>query len=291
MGIVGLGMAAIIYFRFMLVPMTMAYFLTFVLGPMIDFLSQRPLVCLGRVFCKIKKLPRDEALVEWRKEHPTRPMPDATDVEYPFDNSVGRMCHAVPPSKTQGPVTELLYTGQLPFPIALLMMFAIVCATLYIVFAFVQRDLSLVLSDPIFVASLKDVLNALLAYLKNDAGVILDVNVEELLPPPCFPDDPEWVESYPNHWQTCERMSNVSAVRFEGSTDEFLVFLGPWLLRSTSLCALPLILQSPPYQVVIVSIKALTRAVPAEQVHLAGERLGAHHHALPLLAGRALRPH
>lgn len=221
-------MSGIIYFRFMLVPMTMAYFLTFVLGPMIDFLSQRPLVCFGRVYCKIKKLPYDKALTEWRKEHPTRPMPEPSDVEYPFDNSVGRMCHSVPPSKVQGVIAELIAVGQMPFPLALTMMFSIVCATLYVVFAFVQRDLNLVLSDPIFVASLKDVLNGLLRYLKNDIGVILDMNVEELLPPPCYPNDADWVEAYPNHLD-CERMSNISAVRFEGTTDEFLVFLAPYI--------------------------------------------------------------
>jgi hypothetical protein len=64
----GLLMSAVIYFRFMLVPMTMAYFLTFVLGPIIDFVSQRPLVCLGHVYCKIKKLPREQAKVEWEKK-------------------------------------------------------------------------------------------------------------------------------------------------------------------------------------------------------------------------------
>eukprot|EP01043_Picozoa_sp_COSAG02_P053036 COSAG02_NODE_5804_length_4024_cov_5.645860_2_plen_384_part_00 len=136
--------------------------------------------------------------------------------------------HDVPPSKVQGVIAELIAVGQMPFPLALTMMFSIVCATLYVVFAFVQRDLNLVLSDPIFVASLKDVLNGLLRYLKNDIGVILDMNVEELLPPPCYPNDADWVEAYPNHLD-CERMSNISAVRFEGTTDEFLVFLAPYI--------------------------------------------------------------
>lgn len=208
--------------------MTMAYFLTFVLGPIIDFVSQRPLVCLGRVYCKINKLPYDRALVQWRTKHPYRPMPHPNDVEYPFDDSARNMCYSVPPSKSRGTLVELFTVGQMPFPLALMMMFVIVCATLYVVFAFVQRDLSLVLEDPIFVASLKDVLNGLLDYLKNDMGFILEVSTEELLPPPCFPDNPEWVESYPNHLE-CERMSNISAVRFEGTVEEFMVFLAPYI--------------------------------------------------------------
>jgi hypothetical protein len=45
-----------VYFRFILVPLTMAYFLTFLLGPVIDLLAQRPLICVGQVCCKIAKL-------------------------------------------------------------------------------------------------------------------------------------------------------------------------------------------------------------------------------------------
>ena len=42
---------SLIYFRFVLVPLVMAYFLTFLLGPIHDVLIQRPLVCCGYVFC------------------------------------------------------------------------------------------------------------------------------------------------------------------------------------------------------------------------------------------------
>lgn len=44
-------LGALIYFRFILVPMTMAYFLTFLLGPVQDLLIQRPLVCCNMVCC------------------------------------------------------------------------------------------------------------------------------------------------------------------------------------------------------------------------------------------------
>lgn len=44
-------LGALIYFRFILVPMTMAYFLTFLLGPVQDLLIQRPLVCCNLVCC------------------------------------------------------------------------------------------------------------------------------------------------------------------------------------------------------------------------------------------------
>jgi predicted PurR-regulated permease PerM len=230
----GLLMSAVIYFRFMLVPMTMAYFLTFVLGPIIDFVSQRPLVCLGHVYCKIKKLPREQAKVEWEKKcreekWGKRPLPHTTDIDYPYEEATGRCCHAVPPTETQGTLAELIAVGQLPFPLALTMMFLIVVFTLYTVFAFVQRDISVVMEDPIFVRNLKDVLDELFKYLERDIGVILDVNTEELLPPPCFPDNDEWVEKFPTYAQGCERMSNISAVRFEGSVDEFLVFMEPYI--------------------------------------------------------------
>ena len=41
----------LIYFRFILVPLVMAYFLTFLLGPIQDFLVQRPLICCNMVYC------------------------------------------------------------------------------------------------------------------------------------------------------------------------------------------------------------------------------------------------
>ena len=44
-------LGALIHFRFIMVPMTMAYFLTFLLGPIQDTLIQRPLVCCGFVAC------------------------------------------------------------------------------------------------------------------------------------------------------------------------------------------------------------------------------------------------
>ena len=42
---------SLIYFRFVLVPLVMAYFLTFLLGPIHDVLIQRPLLCNGFVLC------------------------------------------------------------------------------------------------------------------------------------------------------------------------------------------------------------------------------------------------
>ena len=44
-------LGSLIYFSFILVPMTMAYFLTFLLGPLQDLLIQRPLVCCNLVIC------------------------------------------------------------------------------------------------------------------------------------------------------------------------------------------------------------------------------------------------
>lgn len=44
-------LTALIYFRFILVPLTMAYFLTFLLGPIQDTLIQRPMICCDFVLC------------------------------------------------------------------------------------------------------------------------------------------------------------------------------------------------------------------------------------------------
>jgi hypothetical protein len=41
------------YFRFILVPLMMAWFMTFVLAPILDILEQRPLIVCGLTFCKL----------------------------------------------------------------------------------------------------------------------------------------------------------------------------------------------------------------------------------------------
>eukprot|EP01052_Picozoa_sp_SAG31_P044633 SAG31_NODE_7856_length_1582_cov_1.328388_2_plen_214_part_00 len=44
-------LAAVVYFGFILIPLAMAYFLTFLFGPIQDILIQRPLLCAGLVVC------------------------------------------------------------------------------------------------------------------------------------------------------------------------------------------------------------------------------------------------
>jgi hypothetical protein len=111
------------------------------------------------------------------------------------------------------------------------MMFLIVAGSLYLVVGFVARDVNLVLADPIFILNLKDVLNSELRYLQNEMGIILDVNTDELLPTPCFPNNADWFEEYKSFATEdggCTQLSNISAVRFDGNMDEFAVFAGPY---------------------------------------------------------------
>ena len=42
---------ATVYFSYILVPLMMAWFLTFLVGPIVDLLEQRPLICAGRTLC------------------------------------------------------------------------------------------------------------------------------------------------------------------------------------------------------------------------------------------------
>lgn len=51
------------------VPMTMAYFLTFLLGPLLELFNARPLICCGRVNCGAKEYSDEEAQERWERKH------------------------------------------------------------------------------------------------------------------------------------------------------------------------------------------------------------------------------
>ena len=166
-----------IYFRYILVPLTMAYFLTFVLGPIIDFFTQRPLICLGRVFCRIKKLDEAAARVQWEKQYPRRALPHVTDPEYPFDRAWGRWCHAVPPASASENASQLLTVGKLPFPLALLATFALIATVFYMVFVFISHDIRIMVADEIFMSKVRGEAERGLQYLREEQMVALEKRV------------------------------------------------------------------------------------------------------------------
>jgi predicted PurR-regulated permease PerM len=58
----------IIYFTFILIPLTMAYFFTYVLGPIFDLFYQRPLLCCGEARC-YKRPPPDAVTLQQQHDY------------------------------------------------------------------------------------------------------------------------------------------------------------------------------------------------------------------------------
>ena len=172
--------AAVVYFRFILVPLTMAYFLTFLLGPLIDFMSQRPLVFMGKVYCKIVKLEPAAAKAAWEKRQIRgQPMPHLMDLAYPYDTSAV-CCHARPPRELPGYMPDVagagrqaLLTGKVPFPLALLGTLAFLGGFFYTLFYFVTKDIAAMLADEKFMDAIEDLMVDAKVFLETEHSILL----------------------------------------------------------------------------------------------------------------------
>ncbi len=175
----------IVWFRFILVPMTMAYFLTFLIGPIIDVMTQRPLILLGRVYCKINKLPADRAEEAWRNKKGTgkKPLPHPSHLEYPYDEGAGVCCHTLPPPRAGEPgvtAEQLNHTmhqwftvGKLPFPVALGLTIIFIFLFFRFAFLLISNDIQTVLQDEKFMDAFEELLQNAEWRLKHEAGIIV----------------------------------------------------------------------------------------------------------------------
>ena len=89
----GVLLSGLIYFRFILVPITMAYFLTFLLGPLMDYIYQRPLVTRcsrnkehPQVCCMVKHMDEVQAQAMWDEKHPDEPLPTKGNGKPDYDH-------------------------------------------------------------------------------------------------------------------------------------------------------------------------------------------------------------
>lgn len=133
-------MAGLIYFRFVLVPLSMAYFLTFLIGPLMDYIYQRPLVtCLAKdqVWCDHVYYPEEQARKLWAEipgnaqkplptkgngkpdyDHPQYPIPSRKLNPIPYrTNEAPFACHRCIGLQITG--AELMLLGKCPFTVAL----------------------------------------------------------------------------------------------------------------------------------------------------------------------------
>jgi predicted PurR-regulated permease PerM len=174
----------IVYFRFILVPMTMAYFLTFLIGPIIDVMAQRPLICIGRVFCRINKLPPPAAAAEWKAKHgEKRPLPHVSELDYPYDSGAGVCCHSRPPpskldaldmtDQVNRTMHQWATVGKLPFPLALALTLVVIVTGFRFAFLLISHDVQMVLQDAEFMDAFENLLEGAAKRLKNEFGVII----------------------------------------------------------------------------------------------------------------------
>ncbi len=210
-------LATLIYFRFILVPLTMAYFLTFLLGPVQDVLIQRPLICCDAVCCDKPGFIRpamgktvgflgkekgswwkDEAQTEsayqtpaqrWKHVQKDTGEWDATkqQMRWVHDDEAA-CCYAIPtgkwsdePAQGGGPIKRLLFdlfvVGKIPESLSVLVTFILTGAMLFFVVLLISAEIVQVLEDPNFQAAKRDAIIELNKFLKTE----YKLGVSELL--------------------------------------------------------------------------------------------------------------
>lgn len=200
-------LTALIYFKFILVPMTMAYFLTFLLGPVQDVLIQRPLICCGAVCCDKPGIRpalgksvgilgkekgewwMDEAQTQARYQTPAERWKDVVKDTGEWDGVNQRMrwakegqegcCYAIPPPKwsdepAQGgsPLKRVIYdlfaVGKIPESLSVLVTFILTGTLLFLVVIVISAEIVDVVEDPAFQDAKKNATRELNGYLKEE---------------------------------------------------------------------------------------------------------------------------
>ena len=212
-------LGVLIYFRFVLVPLTMAYFLTFLIGPLMDWFYQRPLIYGDNVRCLTQYYSEAQAQEIWdRQAHdrklPTKPngKPDLSDKEYPIPSRVG---NPIPWREGEYPTgspicvglqvqaAEAVQLGRLPFVLALLIALVIFCGVLGGTLFLCVAQISTLFEDDAFVASLTELKNEARVALKDIGYVVAELeeaqeNATELVSASEVFSELSWVADFIN---------------------------------------------------------------------------------------------
>lgn len=183
----GVVLTFLIYFDFILVPMTMAYFMTFLLGPIQDLLIQRPLICNGLVCCDepcfrpALKQDKNCCGKRFKWDDNVHRTPTARFADHSYHKEVGQWnstkstlrwedgtpdcCYFLPSKKFAavdgggGMLVEgcwgLISIAQIPESLSVLMTIAIAIVAIAAVATVVSAEIIGVLADPEFQNSLK----------------------------------------------------------------------------------------------------------------------------------------
>jgi predicted PurR-regulated permease PerM len=189
-------LTGLIYFRFVLVPLSMAYFLTFLLGPLMDYIYQRPLVtCLagrcvcpgqGEVCCPVTHYTEEQAKKIWEETpgNAQKPLPskgngkpDYADRSYPVptrfgnpipyrDGEAPQDCHKCIALQVTG--ADCVNLAKVPFTIALAASMVVAVGMVVLPLYLCAAELVVLLDDQDFMGNL--------TLLRDDIrGALLDV--------------------------------------------------------------------------------------------------------------------
>lgn len=201
----------LIYFRFILVPLTMAYFLTFLLGPVQDVLIQRPLICCDAVCCDKPGVVRpalgqtvgllgkekgswweDADRTKARYQTPQERWQDVVKDTGEWDPVKREMrwvkgdeaacCYAIPPKSwsdepAQGggvlkrAVFDLFALGKVPESLSVLFTFILTGSVLFMVLVVISAEIVDVVEDPAFQQAKKEAVINLNKYLRVEYGL------------------------------------------------------------------------------------------------------------------------
>jgi predicted PurR-regulated permease PerM len=187
----------LIYFRFILVPLTMAYLGTFLLGPLMDFLYQRPLIICKKVMCAEDHFTPQEAKHEWSKVHGDAPLPtkrdgslDHSHKDFPIKS---RQFNAIPWREGESPGSEqcrglqivgseCVQWGKVPFVCALLLTLIIAASVLGGIIYFSLVQMQALVDDKAFMDEVYRMRDEFNEDARADGYIIKDFQKEQTIP-------------------------------------------------------------------------------------------------------------
>jgi hypothetical protein len=160
--VVGMGIQIAIYFNFILVPLSMAYFLMFLVAPLMNAFEFRPLECKGKDICD----PYAEETDELQQGNPYRP-PYDKDGSGPRYKSEGRQGME---GKPTGSLYDCATMCKFPHGLGVILTLVSFFATIAAIAALVYSELSVMLNDKEFVEELDAFVDDIYASL-NESGI------------------------------------------------------------------------------------------------------------------------